>query len=57
MPKTLAFKKLRNALDKEYMGKVVPEKYQARYGKRYDDQDIDKFAYAVARSRGIKIDK
>ena len=57
MPKTEAFKKLKNALSKEYVGRIVPEKYQKRYGKRYDDSEMESLAYAVARSRGIKIDK
>jgi len=57
MPKTIAFKKIKNALTKEYLGKVVPEKYQERYGKKCDEEDIEQFSRAVARSRGIKVDK
>lgn len=56
MPKTQAFLKIKKALTSEYLGNRVPKQYQNRYGKRYDKSDIESFAYAVARSRGIKID-
>lgn len=57
MPKSKTFLKLKAALSSEYLGDKVPPKYQKRYGKRYDPKDIESFAYAVARSKGIKIDK
>ena len=55
MPQTSDFKKLKRSLTNEYLGKKVPRQYQDRYGKRYDSSDINSFAYAVARSKGIKI--
>jgi hypothetical protein len=57
MTYTKSFEKLKNALNKEYLNHVVPEKYQKDYGKRYEEEDIKVFARRVARSRGIKIDK
>ena len=54
---TESFKKLKGALTEEYLDKQVPQKFQERYGKTYDKEDIKSFAYAVARSRGIKVDK
>lgn len=57
MPYTESFKKLKGVMEDEYLGKHVPKQFQDRYGKTYDKEDIKSFAYAVARSRGIKIDK
>jgi len=57
MPYTKAFKKLKANLFSEYLGKPVPSEYQKRYGKRYDKKDIESLAYAIAKSRRIKIDK
>lgn len=56
MPTSKAFKKLKENLMNEYLGDPVPSEYQNRYGKRYDKKDIKSFAYAVAKSRGIKIE-
>jgi len=57
MPLTKSFKKLKATLFREYLGKPVPSEYQKRYGKRYDKKDIEKLTYAIAKSKGIKIDK
>jgi hypothetical protein len=57
MPTTTAFKKIKASLTSNYLNKPVPKEYQNRYGKRYDKKDIKSFAYAVAKSRGIKIDR
>jgi len=57
MPYSNAFLKLNKALTREYLGKPVPPHYQKQYGKRYDTKDIKEFSYAVAKSRGIPIDK
>ena len=57
MPKSEAYKKIYSSLKKEYLGDKVPSKYRPRYGKRYDKKDLRAFAYAVAKSRGIKTDK
>ncbi len=57
MPLTKGFKKLLKDLEGEYLGKKVPKKYQKRYGKRYDKNEIKGLGYAIAKSKGIKIDK
>lgn len=56
MPLTKDFKKLLGSLEEQYLGEAVPKKYQKRYGKKYDKKEIKSFAYAVAKSRGIKIE-
>lgn len=56
MPKTKVFKELLGSMEEEYLGEPVPKKYQNRYGKRYDKKDVISFAYATAKSKGIKID-
>lgn len=57
MPKSKAFKQLEKNLRKEYLGESVPVKYRKRYGSKYGKEDIKSFAYAISKSRGIKIDK
>lgn len=57
MPKSKAFRQLYAALSREYLGDKVPRKYQSRYGKRYDKSDVKSFAYAVAKSKGIPIER
>lgn len=57
MPISQEFKKLRLNLRKEYLGKPVPMQYQNKYGKRYDQKDINSLSYAIARSRGIKTER
>ena len=44
-------------MNEEYMEDRVPVKYQKRYGKTYDSKEIKSFAYAVAKSKKIRIDK
>lgn len=57
MPKTKGFKKLISSVKDTYLGKSVPSKYQKKYGKRYDSSEVKSIAYAIAKSRGISIDK
>ena len=57
MPYTKQFKELMKNIKLEYLGKSVPKKYWKRYGKRYDLKDVKSFSYAIAKKRGIKIDK
>jgi len=57
MPHTKSFNRLLRNLEDEYLGEQVPNKYQNRYGKRYDKKDIKSFGYAIAKSKGIKIDR
>lgn len=54
MPESKEFKKLKAEMFSEYLGKPVPSQYQKKYGKRYDKKDVISFAYAVAKSKGIK---
>jgi len=56
MPFTKGFKELLSSMEETYLNKKVPKKYQKKYGKRYDKEEIKSFAYAVAKSKGIKID-
>ena len=39
-----------------YLGMPVKKKYQGQYGKTYDKQEIKSVAFAIAKSRGVKID-
>lgn len=57
MPHSKDFKELFKNVKKEYLGKEVPVRFQKRYGKRYDKSEIKSVAYAIAKSRGIKIDR
>jgi len=57
MPHTKSFSKLLASMEDQYEGELVPSKYKKRYGNRYDKGEIKSFAIAVAKSRGIKIDK
>ena len=57
MPKTKAFKEIFKNVKKTYLGKKVNPKYRKKYGKRYDEDELEEIAYAICKSRGIKIDK
>ena len=57
MPKTEAFNKLQKALKKQYLGEQVPKIYRDRYGKTYTKKDIESLSFAIAKSRGIRIEK
>ena len=57
MPYTNAFKQLLKSARKTYLYKDVPAKYRKKYGKKYDAEEIKSISYAIAKSRGIKIDK
>ena len=57
MPYTKDFTKLLGSVKKTYLGKKVPKKYQSQYGKRYDKEEVKSLSYAIAKSKGIKIDK
>ena len=57
MPHSQVFRELLKNLETEYNGKKVPKKYQKQYGKKYDKKETKSIAYAIAKSRGIKIDK
>lgn len=39
--------KLKKIFEKTYVGKTVPKKYQAKYGKIYDKKEADKIFYAT----------
>ena len=57
MPYTKEFKKLLRNVESSYLGDPVPQKFQGRYGKRYDKSEMKSLAYAIAKSKGMKIDK
>jgi len=56
MPKTKDFLKLMANVEETYLGEDVPKKFRKRYGKIYNKKDIEPLTFAIARSRGIKID-
>ena len=56
MPFTKDFKKLLENVEDTYLGDPVPKRYRKLYGKIYNKKDIEPVAFAIARSRGIKID-
>ena len=56
MPKSDEFKKLKSNILKEYLGEPVPSEYIDKYGKVYNKKDIESMAFAIAKSKGIKID-
>jgi len=57
MPHSKVFKELLKNMESEYTGKKVPLKYQKKYGKMYQKKETKSIAFAVANSKGIKIDK
>jgi len=57
MPFTKGFKDLLDSLEETYLGKKVPKQYQKLYGKKYDKKEVKSVAFAIAKSKGIKIDK
>lgn len=57
MPENKVFKKLMKSVKKTYLGKPVPAKFQKQYGKKYDKKEVKSVAIAIARSRGIKIER
>lgn len=57
MPHTKAFNELMKAAKETYLGKPVPKKYQKKYGKFYDKGEVKSVAFAIAKAKGIKIDK
>ena len=57
MPHSKAFKQLLESTRKTYLYKDVPNKYKKRYGKTYDKKEIKSVAIAIAKSRGLKIDR
>jgi hypothetical protein len=56
MPYSREFLSLLINLEKEYLGKPVPREYQKKYGKYYEENEIKSMGFAIAKSRGIKID-
>lgn len=58
MPLTKAFSKLKKNVKEQYWGKEVPKEYRHLYGEKYDKpSEIKSLSIAIARSKGIKIDK
>lgn len=40
-----------------YLGDTVPKQFRNIYGKIYNKKDIKPLSFAIAKSRGIKIEK
>lgn len=57
MPETEEFKKLKKSMMKQYFGEKVPKEYQKQYGTKYNKKDVNSFAIATAKSKGILIEK
>ena len=57
MPKTKTFLKISREVSKTYLNKPVPMKFQSKYGKLYDKDEVKSIAYAIAKNRGIKTDR
>jgi len=55
MPESKEFIKLKREIKKWYLGKEVPKKYQIIYGKKYGEKDVERIAFAIAKSKKIKI--
>jgi hypothetical protein len=55
MPETKIFKKLKKNVSETYLGKKVPKEYQSKYGKVYDEKEVKSISFAIAKSKGIKI--
>jgi hypothetical protein len=56
MPYTKTFKQLMKSTEKTYLGDKVKKPYQKLYGKTYDKKETKQVAFAIAKSRNIKID-
>jgi len=56
MPYTKNFLDLKQSIKENYLGRPVPKRFQKIYGKKYNKKDILPLTYAIAKSRGIKID-
>ncbi len=56
MPFSKNFKKLLSSVEETYLGEDVPKGFRSRYGKIYNKKDIKPLAFAIAKSKGIKID-
>lgn len=56
MPKSKAFKKLLANVEETYLGKPVEKRFRKRYGLIYDKRETESLAFAIAKSKGIKID-
>lgn len=57
MPLSKDFLKLEKRIEREYFGKPVPTRFKKTYGKIYNKKDIRPLTYAIAKLRGIKIEK
>ena len=57
MPTSSAFNKMYESVKKTYLHKDVPVKFKAKYGKKYQAKEIKLVAYAIAKSRGIPVEK
>lgn len=57
MSKSKAFKEILKNVKSTYLGKRVKPKYRKKYGSVYDLDEMESIAFAISKSRGIKVDK
>lgn len=43
--------KLKKKIIEEYVGKIVPKKYQDEYGKKYDKKEAEQIFYKTMNKR------
>jgi len=56
MPYTKTFKELLKSTKETYLGKPLRRRDKKKYGKKYDLNETKQIAFAIAKSKGIKID-
>ena len=57
MPFTKEFKSLMKNLEEDKLGKPVPKEFQKKFGKTFDKKEIKSFSFAIAKSKGVRIEK
>jgi len=54
MPKSEKFKRLLKTVRRQYLGKEVPKVYRSQYGLQYDEDEIEKIAFAIVKKLGMR---
>jgi hypothetical protein len=57
MPLSKDFLKLEKRIEENYLGRPVPTRFKKMYGKKYNKKDIRSLTYAIAKARGIRIER
>lgn len=55
MPQPKKFLRLKAMVIKNYVGKRVPLKYRAQYGKVYSRKEAENIAYAIGNKMGWRV--